>query len=360
MTNWILLVLAGCGGTAPIGVAPSRTSDPQAIDDPAPRGTPDDVPEEPEETAHLPLVLDADVALPVAAVGFDYQDIDAELGHLVIAHSDDGSVDVVDLADGTMLAEIKGIPTARGVVVADDVGMIFVTSSPHELVTIDNDKLTEIARVPTGNSPDGVAWDPVDDIVGVSDQDDGALSLIPDAGRGTRVQIPLGVKTGNVAFDATRGVFWITVVQKAQPDQLQAVDPTDGTLLTSFDLPDCTGAHGLRLHPDAQSAFVACEGNDTLVRVDLASGVQSTGATGAVPDVMVVDPKIGWLYVAAESGDLAVFDIRQPGVAPIGHDSPGDDSHTIAADPTTHRVYFPLQSGPDGTPVLRIMHPSGS
>jgi hypothetical protein len=43
----------------------------------------------------------------------------------------------------------------------------------------------------------------------------------------------------------------------------------------------------------------------------------------------------------------------------VGHDSPGDNAHTVAVDPATHRVFFPLAMGADGTPVLRIMQPSG-
>src|SRR6185436_9514229 len=103
----------------------------------------------------------------------------------------------------------------------------------------------------------------------VSDQGDGALSLIGSAGTGTRQQVPLGSATGNVQFDAGRGWFWITVVGAAPPDQLVAVDPLTAQVKSTIDLSGCTGAHGLRIHPDDKTAFVACEGNATLARVDL-------------------------------------------------------------------------------------------
>lgn len=310
--------------------------------------------------AHLPLVLVSDVDLPGGATRFDYQDVDRELGRLVVSHMNDGSVLFVDLADGAVLKELKGIPVARGVVVADDVGLVFVTSSPSTLVLIDNDTMTEKARVDAGNGPDGVGWDPADQVVAVSDQGDGALSLIPSSGSGTRQQVKLGNETGNVVFDATRGWFWITVVAGTPPDQLVAVDPVAGLVKTTIGLPGCSGAHGLRLHPDGHGAFVACEGNSVLARVDLdGARVVGTSPTGGIPDVMSIDPGLGWLYVAAESADLTVFDIDQPGVALVGHDQPGDASHSVAVDSTTHRVFFPLVAGPDGTPVLRIMKPSG-
>jgi hypothetical protein len=312
-------------------------------------------------SAKLPLVRVSDVKLPGRATRFDYQDIDPGQGHLVVAHMNDGAVDIVNLRDGSVVKELKGIPTARGVAVADDAGIIFVTSSPNQLVLIDNKALTEIKRVTTGSSPDGVGWDPNDKVVGVSDQGDGAISLIANAGSGKRTQVKLGEETGNVLYDAARGTFWITVVMASPPDQLVAVDPTTGAIGTRIGLPGCKGAHGLRLHPDGQSALIACENNDTLARVDLGgSHAVATGKTGSGPDVLSIDPGLGWLYVAAESGDLTVFDINKPGVSLLGHDHPGSNSHSVAVDPTTHRVFFPLMKGPNGVPVLRIMRPTSN
>lgn len=307
------------------------------------------------------LTTVADVPLPGGSTRFDYQEIDAAKGQLVVAHMDDNAVLVLDLASGAVRAQLPNIPTPRGVAVGDDVGIIFVTSTPGHLVLIDNSSLQEITRVATGTAPDGDAWDPDDKIVGVSDQGDGALSLIANSGMGTRTAVPLGTETGNVVYDAARKQFWITAVQASPPDQLVEVDPKSATVTTRIPLPGCQGAHGLRIHPDGQSAFIACEDNNKLARVDLGGAhAVSLGATGAGPDVLSIDPGLGWLYVAAESGDLAVFDIKQPGVSLVGHDSPGGNSHTVAADPATHRVFFPLPSGPSGSPVLRIMRPSGS
>ena len=310
--------------------------------------------------ARLPLVRVSDVDLPGGATRFDYQDIDRTAAHLVVAHMNDGSVLIADLRDGAVLKELEGIPTARGVVAADDVGILFVTSKPNQLVLIDSKSLSEIKRVKTGSSPDGVAWDATHKIVGVSDQGDGALSMIADSGSGARKQVVLGTETGNVVYDAPRGWFWITVVTAGPPDKLVAVDPLTAKVATSIGLPGCKGAHGLRIHPDGRSALIACEGNDTLARVDL-DGAHAvvTASTGGGPDVLAIDPGLGWLYVAAESGDLTVFDIGKPGLVLVGRDHPGDNAHSVAVDPATHRVFFPLMAGPKGTPILRIMRPGG-
>jgi DNA-binding beta-propeller fold protein YncE len=312
-------------------------------------------------TARFPLVPVADVDLPGNATRFDYQDVDPARGHLVVAHMNDGEVLVVNLADGSVAKRLPGIPAARGIAVADNVRRIFVTSSPNHLVIIDAVSLHELSRVVTGNAPDGVGWDPVDQIVGVSDQADGAVSLIDRAGDGTRRPVALGVETGNVVFDPSRGLFWASVVNARPPDQLAAIDPAAARVTMRIDLPGCSGAHGLRLHPDGQSAFVACENNDLLARVDLdGAHAAVTQPTGAGPDVLSVDPGLGVVYVAAESGDLTAFDIGQAGLVRIDREHPGDNAHSVAVDAATHRVFFPLVRGPNGTPVLRIMRPSGT
>ena len=301
------------------------------------------------------LSLVNDVPLPGAANRFDYQEVDAAHGQLVVAHMNDNSVLVVALADGSVKKLLPNIPTPRGVAIGG--GKIFVTSTPSKLVIIDASTLAELARVTTGTAPDGDAYDPDDQIVGVSDQGDGALSLIANDGMGARTPVPLGTETGNVVYDTTRKQFWITVV----PDRLVAVDPKSATVTTSIPLPGCSGAHGLRLHPDGQSAFIACEDNAKLARVDLGgSGAITLGDTGAGPDVLSIDASRGWLYLAAESGDLTIWDITKPGTTLVGHDHPGDSAHTVAADPATHRVFFPLPQGTGSTPVLRIMRPSGT
>lgn len=305
---------------------------------------------------NLPLVLVADAPLPGASARFDYQEIEASTSHLIVAHMNDASVLVLNLGDASVAKLLPNIPTPRGVTSGD--GRIFVTSSPSRLVIIDDTSLAEISRVATGNGPDGVGYDSADHIVGVSDQGDGAISLIADKGDGQRTQVPLGRETGNVIFDASRGGFWAAVVNASPPDQLVQIDPLSHTVVTRIDLPGCDGAHGVRLHPDGQTAFVACENNDVLARVDLGSAhAVTTAPTGSGPDVLSVDPGLGWLYVAAESGDLAVFDINQKSLVTIDREHPGDNAHSVAVDPATHRVFFPLVSGPNGKPVMRIMQP---
>lgn len=315
-----------------------------------------------QATPKLPLVVVRDAPLPGKAARFDYQALDAAHGRLIIAHMNDASVVAVNLADDTVARVVPNVPVPRGVAVASEANRIFVTSSPHSLVILDATSLAELERVRTGAAPDGVAWDPAHRTVAVSDQEDGAISLFSDAGHGPRKALKLGRETGNVAFDARRGWFWIAVEQARPPDELVAVDPVGPTRKRVIPLPGCAGAHGVSLHPDGASAFVACEDAATLARVPLDEHSNSALAfapTGAGPDVLALDPGLGWLYVAAEGGELSVFELARPGVVSVGRQALAPGSHSVAVDPATHRLYFPLAKGPSGSPLLRVMLPTG-
>jgi YVTN family beta-propeller protein len=318
-------------------------------------------PATPVSATHFPLAKIADVPLPGGATRFDYQEIDSPRGHLVVAHMNDASVLVLKLADGSVAKELHGIPTPRGVAVGEDDARIFVTSSPATLVIIDAKSLNELARVPTGRGPDGVAYDPIDHIVATSDQRDGAVSLIAGSGEGKRRQVALGRETGNVAFDPARRVFWIAVETSTPPDQLVSIDPKTGDVRSRIGLPGCKAAHGVRLHPDGSRAFVACEDNDRVVAVDL-EGARSTTfePTGSGPDVLSIDPGLGYLYIAAESGELTVLDITRRELTVLDREHVGANAHSVAVEPATHRVFFPLAVGPSGRPALRILRPQHS
>jgi hypothetical protein len=51
------------------------------------------------------------------------------------------------------------------------------------------------------------------------------------------------------------------------------------------------------------------------------------------------------------SGDLTVFDLNQPGLVSVDCEHPETTLSLGRCRSATHRVYFPLEAGPNGTPV---------
>jgi DNA-binding beta-propeller fold protein YncE len=116
---------------------------------------------------------------PGATTRFDYQAVDASRRRLFIAHLGDSTLDVIDLSSFHVIATVPHLDQVHGVTVAPDLARVFATATGStELVTIDETANREIARTPTGSFSDGVADDPEDRLVFVSNKDDGTLTVV--------------------------------------------------------------------------------------------------------------------------------------------------------------------------------------
>ena len=86
--------------------------------------------------------------------------------------------------------------------------------------------------------------------------------------------------------------------------------------------------------------------------------VTARGHVGANPNVLAYDPSLRRLYVSAESGNVAVYAERGHDLKQLGLAFLATEAHTVAVATHTHIVYFPLQTGTNGTPQLLIMKPT--
>jgi DNA-binding beta-propeller fold protein YncE len=135
------------------------------------------------------------------------------------------------------------------------------------------------------------------------------------------------------------------------------IDPASEAIIGRYSLPGIEEPHGVVLDVSARLAFVAGEGNNKLAVFDLSSmRVLGTYAVGRGPDVLAFDPGVKTLYVAAESGQVTVFQENEKNLVFKGKINM-PHAHTVSVDPQTHLVYFPLQNL-NGHPVLRIMTPA--
>jgi DNA-binding beta-propeller fold protein YncE len=306
-------------------------------------------------TPGLPLERVSDVRLPGRSSRFDYQSVDAPGRGLYVAHLGDSALDVIDLDALTVVATVPDIADVHGVLAVPEIGRVFASATgTNELVTLDASSNQVIARTPTGQFPDGIAYDPRDDLVLVSNKNAGSETLVE--GRSGRIvrTVQLGHEVGNVAYDPSSALGYAAV---RPPDQVVAFDPTTGTITDRIRLKQCRGAHGLYVQPETQQAFVACENDAQVVMVDLRHHRQIDAASvGDKPDVLAYDPGLGRLYVAAESGTVTAFSPTASRLHKVGQAHLADKAHSVAVDPTTHLVLFPLERDPN-KPGLRVMKP---
>ena len=142
-------------------------------------------------------------------------------------------------------------------------------------------------------------------------------------------------------------------------DDIAVIDPRSNRIIGRVSLPGCDHPHGLLVDSPHRLAFVACDGNATLLTLDLRTmKITGRALVGGSPDVLAYDPSNRRLYVSAESGVVAVFREERGGLAKLGQAFLATEAHSVAVDPRTHLVYFPLQQGSAGRPQLLIMRPS--
>ncbi|HEY2642484.1 MAG TPA: YncE family protein, partial [Galbitalea sp.] len=142
-------------------------------------------------------------------------------------------------------------------------------------------------------------------------------------------------------------------------NQIAVIDPRTNQIVRRIAVPHCNDDHSLYVDSPHRLAFITCDGNATLLTLDLRT-MRFTGVfrVGATPDVLAFDPSLHRLYVSAESGTVAVFAETTHSAHPLGTGFLASEAHTVAVDPSTHLVYFALQSGSAGAPQLLIMKPT--
>ncbi|HSU93331.1 MAG TPA: YncE family protein [Gemmatimonadaceae bacterium] len=301
-----------------------------------------------------PLVLVADVPLPGPAKRFDYQSFDSTTSRLYISHMHGDRLDVFDIKTGKLVASREGFPGATGVLAVPALHKVYVSvTDRHQVAVVDDRTLRTIAWVSGADFPDGIAYAPDEHLIFVSDEH-GGVDLVIDGSTNERVaRVPLGGEAGNTHYDPVSHCMLVAVQTR---NELAAIDPRTRRIVARYPMP-CEHPHGFLIEERSRLAFVTCEGDAKLLVLDLRTmRVTAMLAVPDDPDVLAFDRGLRRLYVACESGAVAVFDLRDAKLTPLGvYRAPY--AHSVAVDPATHRVYLPLQDV-GGRPVLRILQPA--
>lgn len=298
----------------------------------------------------------ADVPLPGPAVRFDYQSLDVANGRLYIAHMNADQLLVFDTKKRQVVANLDGFHRVHGVLAVPELGRIFASvTGDHQVAVVDSKTLKTLAQVGEIKYPDGLAYASTVQRLFVSDEHGNEDAVIDVTNNTLASTIPLGGGAGNTVYDSVADRIYVAVHGK---EELVTIDPLRARITARTPLLWLEDPHGIALDVENQVAFVAGQGNNKLVVVDLKTmQVGPPFSVGRDPDVLAFDEEAKRLYVASESGQIRVFHEANRTIEPEGelHLPHG---HTVAVDPKTHLVYFPLEDV-NGKPVLRIMEWAG-
>jgi DNA-binding beta-propeller fold protein YncE len=320
--------------------------------------------------------LVGDFPLGSATNRTDYESFDPTTARLYIADMGAGRLLVFDTDKDKLLTQRDGFAKITGVLAVPELhrlyasvpgggpvsalvvglGMLGLSSGTGRIVSLDISNLTEVARLPAGVFPDGIAYDGADARIFVSDEFGGAVTAVDVKSNHVLARIELGGEAGNVQYDRVTGKVYAAVQSR---NELAVIDPTKLAVTGRIKLMGCKHPHGLAIATDAAVAYVACDENDVLMTVDLAAAsVLRILPVAHDPDVLAIDAGAGRLYVASESGSLSTFSLKSsPAPTPIGDVFVGEGAHVVAVDPITHRLFIPL-ADLRGRCVLRVLVPA--
>ena len=299
----------------------------------------------------LPLQPVGELTLPGNGSRFDYASLDSGRALLFIAHLGASEVIEVDIRAQRVVRTIPNLAQAHGVLVVPDLHRVYVTATGEDhVVVLDEDTGAVLNSAPTGAYPDGLAYDPKRNAVWTTNESGGSETVIDAGAAAVRGTVEVGADAGNVGYDPATDRMLVAVQGRGD---LAVIDPAALTISRRIALPGCDHPHGLALDPGAGAAFVGCDGNATLLSVDVAGGrVTSSSAVGETPDVLAFDQGAHRLYVAAESGEVTTLDEQDGSLHVVGSGHLADGAHVVAVDQATHHSYYPVPSGAGGHPAL--------
>jgi DNA-binding beta-propeller fold protein YncE len=306
----------------------------------------------------LPLRAAGEIPLPGDSSRFDYASLDPGRGLLFVAHLGASEIIEIDVNAGSVVRVIHGIDQVHGVLVVPERRRVYATATgANTMLVLDENTGAQLAHAPTGEYPDGLAYDPIHATVWTTNETGGTETVI-DADTGqVRGTVQLGGEAGNVAYDLQSHRMLADVQTR---NELAVIDPASLTVTRRLALPGCDHPHGLGLDPAHRLEFVACDGNATLLTVDLNTWhILAAQRVGDDPDVHAYDPPTGLLYVAADSGWLTILDEHDLPLNVAGRAFLAVGAHVVAVDPTTHRSFYPIPQGRNGGPELLTYQPTG-
>jgi hypothetical protein len=190
----------------------------------------------------LPLRTTGELALPGNSSRFDYASLDTGRGLLFIAHLGASEIIEVDIHAHHVMRTILNLPQVHGVLVVPALHRVYATATGTNLmVSLDEDTGAVPTRTPSGEYPDGLAYDPRRAAIWTTNETSGSETVIDAVTGAVRGTVALGAEAGNVAYDPNSDQMLVAVQGH---NQLAIIDPATLTVTARVPLPGCQHSTG--------------------------------------------------------------------------------------------------------------------
>jgi len=265
---------------------------------------------------------------------FDHGDVHRASGRVFVAHTQAGTVEILDGVLGTHLATIAGCDEASGALVAQEANLVFVAArGAGKILVIDAERLTVLREIAVDPRPNGLAWDATHQHLLVADVQANTARLVTPTGE-TLAVTALPGRPRWCVFDQAHQQFLVNI---REPACVQILAAETAAPVAQWPVAG-VGPHGLDLDDAHQQAYVACDGGQ-FVTLDLGTG-QETGRTtlASPPDAIWYNPHLRQVSVASSTpGGIEVVDVAAQQVIQTLPTESG--AHTTAFDPERQVLY---------------------
>jgi len=243
------------------------------------------------------LELRGEVQLPghTGPGGFDHGDVHAASGRVFIAHTANGTVEVVDGERLEHLVTIDGCAEASGVLCPPSTNLVIAAArGSGSVLFIDPTTCAVTGTVEVGGKPNGLAWDARRRRILVADVAGNSVSIVDRIGGRIVASGSLPGRPRWAVHDSGRDHFLVNI---REPSMVALVNSETAAVIETWPA-SSAGPHGLDLDIGRGRAFVACDAGQ-LICLDLNDGSEVARVEIAgEPDAIWFNADAAQVYVA--------------------------------------------------------------
>lgn len=296
--------------------------------------------------ARAPLTGHAPIEIPDSRGGFDGLQVDDERRRLLLSHTGNGTLDIIDLKTEKLLKQIR-TGAAMGVAVDATRNRYYVSvSKEKKFVIIDREKLEVLGEFPLPGPGDAITMGPKG-VQRVFVGHAGAKELWVIDPVAKAIVSTLAIEEGPeylVADDHTSRIY--LNIQSDDTVVVVSASDNNSTIGGTWATAPAKKPHGLALDPRGERRLFVAGLNGKLAILRASDG-QLLGSADTVTgvDQIAFDAAKDRLYCPSSGGKMTVLDTGGNSVRRMGDVTTARGARTVACDPQTHAVWLAYTEG---------------
>ena len=270
--------------------------------------------------------------------GWDYLSADSVGRRLYVTHGT--KVVVIDMDSDKIVGEILDTPGVHGFVAAPELKRGFSSNGQENKSSIvDLGTLKTITKVPTGNNPDAILFEPTSgEVWTFNGRSQNATVYDGKTGKVLAAAIALGGKPETGVADADANRVYVNLENK---NEVAVIDMKERKVVANWPIAPGTEASGLAIDTKLHRLIIGC-GNSKMVMMDSTNGkVVASVDCGQGVDAAAFDPGTNLGFVSAGgSGTVTIAKVEADKLAIVQTLTTERGARTMTVDTKTHRIYL--------------------